>query len=59
MNRRLRIILLVLGGIIAGGATGAGVGLRLYGPALAVGVAIAIGLVIGFGVRRALGQPKS
>jgi uncharacterized protein YqfA (UPF0365 family) len=59
MNTRARIILLVLGGIIAGGATGAGVGLELYGPALAATVAIGIGLVIGFGVRRALRQSKS
>lgn len=47
------VIFIVIAGIIAGGAAGAGVGLGYYPPAVGVGLAIAAGAVTGVLVWRA------
>ena len=47
MSAVSRVRLVVLGGLVAGGVAGAGVGLGWYGPVVGVGVAVLVGLGVG------------
>lgn len=53
-RERARIVLTVLASLVVGGALGAGVGLRLFSPMVAVGLAVIVGIATGLQVRRAI-----
>lgn len=56
-SRRVRLV--ILGGLVAGGLAGAGVGLGWYGPVVGVGLAVLVGLGVGaqvFLARRSRGD---
>ncbi len=46
-RQRVRIALTIFSALVAGGAAGAGVGARLWGPVVAVSLSILIGLAAG------------
>jgi hypothetical protein len=50
-NGRVRLV--VLGGLVAGGIAGAGVGLGWYSPVVGVGLAVLVGLGVATQVRLA------
>ncbi len=50
-NSRVRLV--VLGGLVAGGVAGAGVGLGWYSPLVGVGLAVLVGLGVATEVRLA------
>jgi hypothetical protein len=57
-TERGRIFLTVLGALAIGGAAGAGVGARLWRPAVAVSIAVLVGLAAGGQVLRAVLKAK-
>lgn len=59
MRARKRVRQVILGGLLAGGLAGAGVGLSWYGPAVGVGLAVLVGVGVGaqvFLARRSRGE---